>query len=710
MKVYQTSEIRNIALVGGAKSGKTTMAEAMAFNGGVINRRGSVEDKNTISDYRDIEIDRRNSVNTSLLYTEFGGKKINILDVPGFADFQGELVAAFNVVEAAVVVVNAQAGIEVGTEIAYRYSNKLNTPMIFAINHIDAEKANFDEAVNQLKDYFGAKCTVLQFPVNQGLGFNSVIDIVLNKQLTFKDGKCEMSDIPADLAGKAEEMRMALVEEAAAADDALMEKYFEDGDLSAEDLSKALRLAIDKRDLFPIMCTSAKENMGIARLLEFINDNVPAPCDVTEFKKTKGGKELKCDNAAAPVAFVFKNAKDKNLGEIAYIRIWDGELSESLDVINSCNQSKERLSQILICAGKNRQRVEKACAGDIVCTIKLKDVKTNHTITSAKNTDDVVSEIEFPVPIHTVAVKAANSNDDEKVGAAMNDIVNQDRSLTLENSRELRQTIMGCQGELHLNTVKWYLENVYKLEVNFTAPRVPYRETITKSAEAMYRHKKQSGGSGQFGEVHMLVEPYFEGMTPQNKYPIRDTQEYPLDWGGKLIFNNCIVGGSIDARFMPAILKGIMEKMEQGPLTGSYARDIAVNIYDGKMHPVDSNETAFKIAGRTAFREAFKNANPKIMEPIYDIAVTVPTEAMGGVMTDLQGRRAIVMGMDAEGKYTTLRAKAPLAEMNRYCTSLSSLTSGRGTFTMTYAEYQQVPTDVQQALLKAYEESATEED
>ena len=710
MKIYQTSDIRNIALVGGAKSGKTTMAEAMAFCGGVINRRGTVEDKNTISDYRDIEIDRRNSVNTSLLYTEFGGKKINILDVPGFADFQGELVAAFNVVEAAVVVVNAQSGIEVGTEIAYRYSNKLHTPMIFAVNHLDAEKANFDDCVNQLKDYFGGKCTVLQFPVNQGLGFNQVVDIVLNKLLTFKDGKCEMQDIPAEFAGKAEEMRMALVEEAAAADDALMEKYFEEGDLNHEDLSKALKLAIDKRDLYPIVCTSAKENMGVARLLEFINENVPAPCEVSEVKKTKGGKDLKNDNANPTVAFAFKSDKDKSVGEITYLRIYDGELAEAQDVINSCNQSKERLSQILVCAGKNRQRVEKACAGDIVATIKLKDVKINHTITTPKNTDDVVNEISFPTPIHTVAVKAVNSNDDEKVGTILNEMCAMDRSLTLTNSRELRQIILGCQGELHLNTLKWYFANVHKLEVNFTDPRVPYRETITKSAEAMYRHKKQSGGSGQFGEVHMLIEPYFDGMPNQTKYPIRDTQVYPLDWGGQLVFNNCIVGGSIDARFMPAILKGIMEKMEQGPLTGSYARDIVVNIYDGKMHPVDSNETAFKIAGRTAFREAFKSANPKIMEPIYDIAVTVPTESMGGVMTDLQGRRAIVMGMDAEGKYTTLRAKAPLAEMNRYCTALSSLTSGRGTFSMTYAEYQQVPTDVQQALLKAYEEESKDEE
>src|SRR5574344_800484 len=650
MKIYQTSEIRNIALVGGAKSGKTTMAEAMAFNGGVINRRGSVDDKNTLSDYRDIELDRKNSVSTSLVYSEYAGKKINILDVPGFADFQGELVAAFNVVETAIVVVNAQSGIEVGTEIAHRYSQKMNTPMIFTINQLDAEKANFDESVAQLKDYFGSKCSVLQFPVTQGVGFNSVIDIVLNKQLTFKGDKVEMRDIPAEFADKAEEMRSALVEEAAAADDALMATYFEEGDLNHEDLTKALKLAIDKRDLFPIMCTSAKENMGIARLMDFICDNVPAPNEVSEFKKTKAGKELKCNPANPLVAFVFKASKDQHLGELTCLKLYDGEITESLDVINSVNQSKERLSQLLVCAGKKRVRVEKAVAGDIICTIRLKDVKTCHTLTSLKNTDDVVPEIVFPTPIYTVAVKAANSNDDEKVGAAMNDIVAADRSLTLVNSRELRQTILSCQGELHLNTVKWYLENLYKLDVNFSTPKVPYRETITKSAEAMYRHKKQSGGSGQFGEVHMLVEPYFEGMSNQTKYPVRGTGTYGLDWGGKLIFNNCIVGGSIDARFMPAILKGIMEKMEQGPLTGSYARDIVVNIFDGKMHPVDSNETAFKIAGRTAFKEAFKTAGPKIMEPISDVAVPVPTESMGGVMTDLQGRRAIVMGMDAEGK------------------------------------------------------------
>ncbi|MBO4587960.1 MAG: GTP-binding protein, partial [Bacteroidales bacterium] len=472
MKIYQTSDLRNIALVGGAKSGKTTMAEAMAFCGGLINRRGTVDGKNTISDYRDIELDRKYSVETTLMYTEFGGKKVNILDVPGFADYQGELVSALNVVEAAVVVVNAQSGVEVGTEVANRYANKIGTPMIFVVNHLDAEKANFDDSVNQLKDFFGGKCTVLQFPTNAGLGFNQVVDIVSNKMYTFKDGKATEEDIPAAFADKAAEMRMALVEEAAAADDALMEKYFENGDLTAEELTKALKLAIDKRDLFPILCSSAKENMGVARLLEFICQNVPAPNEVANVKKTKAGKELKCNNTNPTVAFAFKSAKDKNLGEITYLRIYDGELAEAQDVVNACNQSKERVSQVLVCSGKDRQRVEKACAGDIVCTIKLKDVKINHTLTTSKNTDDAVEEIQFPTPIYTVAVKAANSNDDEKVGAALKDLVTYDRSLSLENSRELRQVILGCQGELHLNTVKWYFENQYKLAVNFTAPNI----------------------------------------------------------------------------------------------------------------------------------------------------------------------------------------------------------------------------------------------
>ena len=711
MKEFQTKDIRNVALIGAAKSGKTTLAENMLFEGKLINRKGSTDEKNTVSDYRAIEMERQISVNASMMYTLYNDKKINILDTPGFSDFSGDIVSCLYAADMAVCTVNAQSGVEATTENAWRHAANTNKPVVFFMNQLDHSNANFDNTVRELKEYFGDKVTPIQYPVNAGEDFNAVIDLIMMKMLVFKNGNGapEIQDIPAAEMAKAEELHNNLIEHAAEGEEALMEKFFEEMTLSEEDMERGIHLGIVNREMFPVLCGAAKRGVGVTRLMDFLINACPSPADMPAIK-ANNGQEFHNSVDDPTALFIFKVTTEQNLGDVAWMRIYGGTVVKSQDLINPRTGNKERLSQLLVFRGKNREEIEKANAGDIICTIKLKDVKINHTLTTAKNTDDAVEEIVFPTPIYTVAVKAANSNDDEKVGAALKDLVTYDRSLTLENSRELRQVILGCQGELQLNTIKWYFENQYKLAVNFTAPNIPYRETITKSAEAMYRHKKQSGGSGQFGEVHMLIEPYFDGMPNQTKYPIRDTQEYPLEWGGKLVFNNCIVGGSIDARFMPAILKGIMEKMEQGPLTGSYARDIVVNIYDGKMHPVDSNETAFKIAGRTAFREAFKQANPKIKEPIYDIAVTVPTEAQGGVMTDLQGRRAIVMGMDAEGKYTTLKAKAPLAEMNRYCTALSSLTSGRGTFTMTFSSYELVPADVQQALLKAYEEAAAEEE
>ncbi len=712
MKVYKTNEIRNIALIGGAKSGKTTLAEAMLFEGGVISRRGTVEDKNTVSDYRDIEIDRRNSVVSTLLYSEFNGHKINILDVPGFADYCGELVTALNVMETAVVVVNAQNGIEVGTELAYRYSAKTNTPLIFSVNQLDHEKANFDETIRQLKEYFGEKVMIAQYPVNAGVGFDSMIDLSLMKLLKYPKGggKPEILDIPASEQGKVEKYREALVEAAASGADDLMEKYFGEGDLTIEEIRRGMKLCIANRSVFPVLCTSAKENIGVARLLEFVVNNVPAPDETHFFRKTESGKELKYNASEPTTLFVFKTVVEPHLGEMAFMKVMNGEVAEAQDLINTKNQSKERISQLFVCAGKNRQKIEKAVAGDIITTIKLKDVKTNHTLATAKNSEDSVTAIEYPAPVITTAIRAVSSSNDEKVGAILAELHNSDQTLLIEYSRELKQILLRGQGELHLNTVKWYFDNQHKIPIEYYAPKIPYRETITKNAEAMYRHKKQSGGSGQFGEVHMLIEPYYDGMPNQTKYPVRGTETHNLAWGGKLVFNSCIVGGTIDARFMPAILKGIMEKMEEGPLTGSYARDLVVNIYDGKMHPVDSNEMAFKLAGRNAFREAFKNAGPKILEPIYDIDVIVPADNMGAVMTDLQGRRAVVMGMESEGIYQRIKVKAPLAEMNRYSTSLSSITSGRGTYTMTFFEYQQVPTDVQQALLKAYEEQEKDEE
>lgn len=712
MKIYHSSEIKNIALMGGAKAGKTTLAEAMSFEGKVINRRGTIEESNTISDYREIETERKGSVFSSLLYSEYNNKKINIIDVPGYSDYQGELVAALHAVETAVVVINAQIGVEVGTEIAFRHTGRLAIPLMFAMNQLDNEKSNFDEQVRELKEFFGEKITIVQYPVNQGPGFNCFVDLIMQKMYKYPvgGGKPEILDIPEEEKEKAEQLRLALVENAAAGSDDLMEKYFDNGDLAIDDVRRGLKLSIASRNVFPILCVSAKENIGVGRLLEFITFNVPSPTDALHTKTLVSGEKITYDEASPTTLFVFKTANETHVGDITYMKVMSGELTEGMDVVNSTNEAKERIAQIFVNSGKTRTKIEKASAGDIVSTIKLKSVSTNDTLTSTKNIGDKLNEIKFPEPVYSTAVRAIDSSDEEKLGAALNEYTSNDCSMKVEIARELKQTIIKAMGEYHINTLKWYLDNVYKIPVEFFAPKIPYRETITKSAEASYRHKKQSGGAGQFGEVYMMIEPYYEGMEQQKKYPIRNTETVELAWGGKLVFNTCIVGGAIDARFMPAILKGIMEKMEEGPLTGSYARDIVVNVFDGKMHPVDSNEMAFKLAGRNAFKEAFKNAGPKILEPIYDIEITVPSELMGGVMTDLQSRRAVVMGMDSEGMNTIIKAKIPLAETYRYSTALSSITSGRAVFAMQFSEYEAVPSDVQSKLLKAYEEQTKDEE
>ena len=711
MKVYQTNEIRNIALLGSSRAGKTTLAEAMLFHGGVLSRRGTVEDKNTASDYRDIELERQNSIYSTVLYAEHNGVKINIIDCPGFDDFIGEAIGALRVADAGLMVVNAQSGVEVGTEIQWRWAKNANAPVVFAVNQLDHDKANFDETIRQLKENFGNSVTIIQYPVNAGTGFDSVIDLMQMKLLKFpaNGGKMIVEDIPAAEADKAAELQATLIENAAENDESLMEKFFEEGTLSEEEIIRGLRLGIKDRGIFPVICCAAKTDQGITRLMDFVKNNCPAPDEMPGVKTTKG-KELKCNPNDPMSAFVFKTSIEPHLGEVSFFKVYAGTITEGMDIVNGNNASKERVSQLLCVAGKNREKVEKIVAGDIAATIKLKSVFSQHTLNSTKNSDDVIEPTKYPEPKFRTAVRAKNSSDDEKLGAIMNEIKKTDLTFLMEQAKELKQTIVSGQGEQHLNIIKWIIENINKIEIEYYAPKIPYRETITKSAEAMYRHKKQSGGSGQFGEVHMLIEPYYDGMPNQTKYPVRGTETHDLAWGGKLVINNCIVGGAIDARFQPAILKGIMEKMEEGPLTGSYARDIVVNIFDGKMHPVDSNEMAFKLAGRNAFREAFKNAGARILEPIYDVEVFVPAENMGSVMTDLQGRRAVVMGMDSEGNFQIIRAKVPLAEMNKYSTSLSSITSGRASYGMKFAEYQQVPTDVQTALLKAYEESQTEED
>jgi elongation factor G len=732
MKVFQTSDIRNIALIGGAKTGKTTLAEAMLFEGGVINRRGSIEDKNTVSDYREIELERQNSVYSSVLYTLYNNKKINIIDCPGFDDFIGEVISALKVVDAAVLVVNAQNGVEPGTEVSWRQAGKNNKAVIFAINHLEHENSNFDETISEMKHHFGAGITLIQYPVNPGHDFDSVIDLLSMKMYKYPEGggQPQVLDIPAGEKAKAEKLQTALIEDLAANDESLMEKFFENGTLSEDEIYKGLQVGLKNRGIFPVLCINAKQNMGVGRLLEFINNNVLPPNEMHPIK-TVAGRELSFKSSDPALAFVFKTSIEPHLGEVSFFKICGGELHEAIDMINVNNQGKERLSQLFVFAGKNRDKVEKLVAGDIGATIKLKNTLTNHTLNVSKASDDKIVPIEYPDSKYRMAIKAVNQADDEKLGMALNELHKMDQTIIAGYKKELRQLILEGQGELHLNIAKWHLENTLKIPVNFNTPKIPYRETITRSAQAAYQHKKQSGGAGQFGEVSLVIEPHEEGKPNPSSIKLKQTQrmssvaplsiskgdteinlsirgkdEIELDWGGKLVFYNCIVGGAIETRFLPAILKGIMERMEQGPLTGSYARDIRVFVYDGRMHPVDSNEISFKLAGRTAFSMAFKEAAPKIMEPVYDIEVIVPEDKMGNVMTDLQGRRAIIMGMEGG----TIRAKVPLAELNRYSTALSSLTSGRASYSMKFAEYAQVPSDVQEKLLKEYEEQQKEED
>ena len=710
MKVYNTNDIRNIALIGGAKSGKTTIAESMLFEGNRINRKGSVEDKNTVSDYHPIEIERQYSVHSSLLNTTYLEKKINIIDVPGFADYVGETIAALNVADTAMMMINGQSGVEATTETAWRQAEKAKMPLFFVVNQLDHHGANFDDTVNALKDYYGDKVTIAQYPVNTGEGFDTIIDLILMKQLKFNEGgEAEIVDIPDSEKEKADALHLALIENAAEGAEELMEKYFENDTLSIDEMREGVRLGMISRSIYPVMCSSAKHGIGTTRIMDFIVKSCPNPTELPA-RKTTEGKEYKCSADDSTALFIFKTSIEQHLGEVSFFKLYGGELKEGQDLINTRTGNKERLSQLFIINGKNREKVEKIVAGDMAITIKLKDVQTGDSLMDPKFADAGFEKFEIPEPLYIVAMKAANSADDEKLGSVLTEMHKTDPTLGIEYSRELKQLLLKSQGEFHINTVKWYLNNENKIEIELATPKVPYRETITKIANADYRHKKQSGGSGQFGEVHLRIQPYSEGYTKPTDIPVRGTDEHILPWGGKLVFHNCIVGGAIDARFMPAILKGIMERMTEGPLTGSYARDIVVYVYDGKMHPVDSNEISFKLAGRNAFSMAFKKAAPKIMEPMYNVEITVPEEMMGAVMTDLQGRRGIIMGMEGKGKNQVIRARVPGAEMGRYATSLSSVTSGRGTFSMTFDAYDQVPSDVQDKLLKEYEASQNDED
>ena len=672
MKVYQTNEIKNIALLGSSGSGKTTLVEAMLFESGVIKRRGSIAAKNTVSDYFPVEQEYGYSVFSTVLHVEWNNKKLNIIDCPGSDDFVGSTVTALNVTDTAIILLNGQYGVEVGTQNHFRYTEKLNKPVIFLVNQLDNEKCDYDNILEQLKEAYGSKVVPIQYPISTGPGFNALIDVLLMKKYSWKPegGAPVIEDIPAEELEKATEMHKALVEAAAENDEGLMEKFFEQDSLSEDEMREGIRKGLVARGMFPVFCVCGGKDMGVRRLMEFLGNVVPFVSEMPKVQNTEG-KEVAPDVNGPESLYFFKTSVEPHIGEVSYFKVMSGKVREGDDLLNADRGSKERIAQIYVVAGGNRVKVEELQAGDIGAAVKLKDVKTGNTL-NGKDCDYKFNFIKYPNSKYSRAIKPVNEADVEKMMTILNRMREEDPTWVIEQSKELKQTLVHGQGEFHLRTLKWRLENNEKLQVKYEEPKIPYRETITKAARADYRHKKQSGGAGQFGEVHLIVEPYKEGMPVPDTYKfngqefkinVKGTEEVPLEWGGKLVFINSIVGGSIDARFLPAILKGIMARMEQGPLTGSYARDVRVIVYDGKMHPVDSNEISFMLAGRNAFSEAFKNAGPKILEPIYDVEVFVPSDKMGDVMGDLQGRRAMIMGMSSEKGFEKLVAKVPLKEM-----------------------------------------------
>ncbi len=685
--------------------------------GGVINRKGDIASKNTVSDYKLIEQENGNSLYSTVMYAELGNTKFNILDTPGMDDFIGGVVSSLFATDIALMVINAQNGVEVGTEIHGRYLEQTNKPMIIALNQLDHEKTNFDQSVDSIRQTFGQNAVVAQFPVNPGVGCSSFIDVITNKMYSVNGNNIEVKDVPAEYEDKVQEYKSQIIEIAAEADEELMDIFFSNDTLTEEEMMRGIVKGLPARGIFPIFCVNARTDLGVKRLMEFIADVVPSP-DKMEHVVDTEGNEIKCDSNGKPVLFVFKTSTEEHIGEICYFKVLSGTITEGIDLYNPKNNTKERLSAIYACAGKTKNKVDALAAGDIGATVKLKNTKYGHTLV-APGEDTEIPQIEYPAYKYRVAVKAVNESESEKLIAAINAMKDEDPTLLSENNVELRQLIVMGQGEYHLNIMKWHLDNVYKIAAQFDKPRIEYRETITKVANATYRHKKQSGGAGQFGEVALLIEPIIEGVETTGKFKIdgkeqvmtiKGKEEMPLKWGGKLEFYNCIVGGAIDASFLPAIKKGLMQKMEEGPLTGSYARDIRVFVYDGKMHPVDSKEIAFIIAARNAFSQAFKIAGPKIMEPVYDLEVLVPGDRMGDVISDLNGRRAIVQGMSSEKGFQKITARIPLAETATFSTSLRANTGGRAMYSMKFAEYQQVPPDVQDALLKEYEANKQDED
>lgn len=709
MAEFDTSHVKNIVLLGHAGAGKTSLAECMLYEAGLISRRGHIAEKNTTGDYHELEQERGNSIFSKLLHTRWRGYKINILDTPGYDDFAGEVISALRVGDTGIMLLNAVMGVEVGTDIIWEYTEKFRTPMIFAVNKLDDDHADFDKTVREAKAHFGHKVAVVQYPRQTGAGFHEIIDVLRMTLYKFTDngGKPQKLPIPDDEKEKADQLHKELVEAVASNDESLMEKYFDQGELDEDDMKHGLKKAMIQHDLFPLFCLSAERNMGSGRLMGFI-DNVCPSANEMPPQRTRKGKDIPCDAAAAPCLFIYKTLSEPHIGELSFFKVYSGTVRSGMELENETTGVVEKINQLFLMEGNKRTAVNELVAGDIGATLKLKNTHVNNTL-HAKGHQYELAAIQFPPPNMTVAIESLRKGEEEKLSQALHVLREEDPTLLVEVSPELKQTLIHCQGDMHLAVAKWKIEHNHKLEIRFVKPRIAYRETIRKPADASYRHKKQSGGAGQFAEVFMRIEPWYEGLKDPADLTVRGRDEISLDWGGKLVFFNCIVGGSIDTRFLPSILKGVMEKMQNGPLTGSYARDIRVCVYDGKMHPVDSNDISFKIAGLQAFRQAFQQADPLIMEPIYRLEVLCPDDLTGAVMGDLQSRRAMVEGIDTEGHFQKIIARAPLAEMEGYSSALRSLTQGRAKFSMRFEAYEPVPFDLQRKLVDEYGRQTKEE-
>ena len=709
MPEFDTSHVKNIVLLGHAGSGKTTLAECMLYEAGLNTRRGTIAERNTVGDYHELEQERGNSIFSKLMHTKWRGFKINILDTPGYDDFVGEVIAALRVADTGVMLLNGASGVEVGSDVIWGYTEKFKTPMIFAVNKLDHEKADFDRTVNQAKDHFGNKVTVVQYPLNQGTGFNTIIDVLKMTMYKFPPtgGKPEKLAIPDEEKEKANKLHQDLVEAVAVNDETLMEHYLDKGELDEDEMRVGLKASLINHDIFPVFCLSAALDMGSGRLMGFIDNVCPSANEMAP-QVTKNGDKLPSEASGPACIFIYKTISEPHVGDLSFFKVYSGTIKPGMELVNESNGTTEKINQLFLLEGNKRTSITELVAGDIGATLKLKNTHVNNTLhTKGKNYE--LDPIEFPPPNMSIAIEPLKKGEEEKLAQALHQLKEEDPTLIVEFSPELRQTIIRCQGDMHHAVAKWKIEHLHKLEVKFNKPRIPYRETIRKMAEANYRHKKQSGGAGQFGEVYMRIEPWHEGMSDPKGLNVRGRDEYPLDWGGKLVFYNCIVGGAIDVRFLPSILKGVMEKMQNGPLTGSYVRDVRVSVYDGKMHPVDSNDISFRIAGLQAFRQAFQQADPQILEPIYHVEVLCPDDITGAVMGDLQTRRAIVEGIDTEGHFQKIIAKIPLSEMDGYSSSLRSITQGRAKFKMFFSEYSPVPFDMQRKLADEYNKTVKEE-